>query len=326
MRKFKSLIAAALLAIIGMTLVPNDAKALELIPDFSELWHPWPACFGGPFFSGDEACHVPFAVPIDNASPVSPPATYNKKDFWRQTVKMFLAFSLRNVVERYVSSYINQILDKYKIKDYYNYAMNVKNEVYALKAMRGADDFHKQVLINIIRDLDGNPIGRFRIPDWSRQLAMADYGNLFSNPPVFNSEAEVYMFLSQAGNMRSQPMGQKSLAIMDAMKIHTDAYNATYANISQGGSNKDRYVCPPDPSGQEQVDCLVNDPGKFITQHIESRLNALFKTKTELPESVGGTASAIAEVASGLIFGSGLLGSNPPSQRTIEDLARDLGQ
>ncbi len=204
----------------------------------------------------------------------------NIKAFTTELLQSIVATTLDNAVKKYANTFINQSLSKYKIRDLYNYTNNLKNTFYTDKQLQGQSAADQFVIKSIIGQIGGLVPGAktSNLTPLFTQAAVQsfDITKASSQPP-----STAPYFLAAAGNFNSTPYGQEAIKIGTALDVNAKATAAAHLDITTSQGFKSSYSCgaiatPNLSQAQNTANCLINNPGQFISATINSKVNSLF--------------------------------------------------
>ncbi|GAC1413399.1 MAG: hypothetical protein NVSMB66_5280 [Candidatus Doudnabacteria bacterium] len=185
-------------------------------------------------------------------------------------------YALLNINHTYTEQYINKLNDRYRIRDYANYARNLAENVYSVRDIATRTDIAAYLVrVNISKlngtDTEGTDLKKI----YNREsLKNVDYSAFLKG----GAEAEnAYRALTDP--LLTTPMGRQIVAESDAQNVFGNAQTAATLDILSGKGQKDLLDCSDkNNNGTMKVtNCLVNEPANYVTSQLDSKIQSLFK-------------------------------------------------
>ncbi len=192
---------------------------------------------------------------------------------------------LDGITTKFVNNFVLGSVNKYGIRDYFNYGLTLQNQVYYSKTIQNQSNQDKFILNSLHNDLNGLP------PQLSRDLnplfvktANDTYNitNITKIPNGPNVSSQRYLFLAQSGSPTADPAFLQASSVSKTLSFTSQAQAAAAADIQSGNGFKSSFNCSSKtPSNattaqtvNKDVGCFVVNPGQFVSASINSKLFA----------------------------------------------------
>lgn len=167
----------------------------------------------------------------------------------------------------YVLSYVNKILNAYKINDYFNYANTIANDVYVFKQIKGLSPTEQaivrarvaQKLKQDIGNVDFTPVYQ------KRSLTALNLSSLTTGKVWADAQ-----FAVLDNPFVATPQGQKFVSNLNADQIYANSQYAADQQIVNSQGKKDAYKC------SATGDCNITYPAQYITSQIDTKIAQIF--------------------------------------------------
>lgn len=175
--------------------------------------------------------------------------------------------TLITVTDSYVTGYVNNVMNKYKINDYFNYANTLANDVYVFKQIKNLPAT-EQVIIRArvaqklrqdIKPPDFTPVYQKRSLT-ALNLSSLTTGNVWADAQ--------YAVLDDP--FVATPQGQRYVSNLNADQIYSNSQYAANQQVTNSQGKKDAYQCSA--SGN----CNIQYPAQYITSQIDSKIAQIF--------------------------------------------------
>ncbi len=153
---------------------------------------------------------------------------------------------LDGITTKFVNNFVLGSVNKYGIRDYFNYGLTLQNQVYYSKTISNQSNQDKFILNSLHNDLNGLP------PQLSRNLnplfvktANDTYNisNITKIPNGPNVSSQRYLFLAQSGNPGADPAFLQASSVSKTLSFTSQAQAAAAADIQSGSGFKSSFNC-----------------------------------------------------------------------------------
>lgn len=214
--------------------------------------------------------------------------------------------ALISATDVYVTGYVNDVMNKYKINDYFNYANTLANDVYVFKQIKNLPPTEQaiirarvaQKLRQDIKPPDFTPVYQ------KRSLTALNLSNLTKGNVWADAQ---YAVLDNP--FVATPQGQQYVSNLNADRIYSNSQNAAGQQVGNSQGKKDAYQCSA--SG----DCNIKYPAQYITSQIDSKIAQIFGQEVKPQDN----ATAIIALLSQFI-------SNKTATKTLSTPLKDNNQ
>ncbi len=261
------------------------------------------------------------------------------KNFAEDLLETFAEDLVEGVVKQESSQLINSTIKQYHIGSYLQYAVNLKNQVFAAQAIAGdkvagQSQLNEYIVRSIISDIDNNPVSRVNIDPLYAKAALDAFNLQDTSSVTIGSGAQNYM--GKAGGFSANPGGQYFLFVDLSQKINSKASLAAQQDISTASGNKSTFDCTQaalstgealtadnglglkdsfkqgsdngDVAGQgsaaatnnSQVSCALQNPGSYVGNVLAGNVQGLFNRQVDPPNNhLGAILSSLAGALGG---------------------------